>query len=449
MKHTARLRHPLLACALALACGLPVHAAQLGLLQAYEAALQQDPQLRAARAERDASREQAVLGRAQLLPSVSAVYTNSLNHTDVTEAAGTTSTRQYRSTSASVQLRQPLYHPEGLAAWRQGQALSAAGEAQFTAREQDLLVRLFEAYAAVLYAQEQVALAQSQLETLSQQQQVNQRLLKGGEGTRTELLETVAKQQLAQAQWIEAHDALEHQRRLLATLTGLPPGEVAPLLDPATPATAPARTLEQWQDIAQHQNPVLQSLRLQLQASGEDVRRADSGHRPRLDLVASSGRSTSDTVSTYRQTQQANTLGIQLNIPIYSGGAVSSVSRQALARQARTQAELDARTAEVAVEVERQHRLRLSSAQRTRALEQAVASSTLLVEATQKSVAGGVRTNLDVLNARDQLVQARRDLTQARLAHLLAELRLRLAAGVLGEDDLRATARRFVAVSAP
>ena len=120
-----------------------------------------------------------------------------------------------------------------------------------------------------------------------------------------------------------------------------------------------------------------------------------------------------------------------------------------MARQDRAQAELDARTAEVVVEVERQHRLQFSSAQRIRALEQAVSSSQLLVEATQKSVTGGVRTNLDVLNARDQLVQARRDLTQARLAHLLAGLRLRLAAGVLDEDDLRATAGRFAAVNAP
>lgn len=444
-----RASHRLIACALALAAGLPAHAAPLGLLQAYEAARQHDPQLRAAQAERDASREQAVLGRAQLLPTISAAYGNSLNHTDVTDAAGASSVRQYRSTSASVQLRQPLYHPEGQAAWRQGQALSAAGEAQFVARQQDLVVRLFESYAAVLYAQEQVGLAQSQLDTLSQQQQVNQRLLSGGEGTRTEVLETVAKQQLAQAQWIEARDTLAHQRRQLSALTGLPPAEVSPLAEPVAPANAPERTLDQWLAIAQTDNPVLQSLRLQLQASGEDVRRADSGHRPRLDLVASSGHSSSDTVSTYRQTQQANTLGLQLNIPIYAGGAVSAVSRQALAGQERAQAELDARTAEVVVEVERQHRLQLSSAQRMRALEQAVASSSLLVEATQKSVAGGVRTNLDVLNARDQLVQARRDLTQARLAHLLAGLRLRLAAGVLGEDDLRATAGRFAAVTAP
>jgi protease secretion system outer membrane protein len=438
-----------LACALlGLAISLPGLASPLGVMQAYEAALRHDPQLRAAQAERDASREQAVLGRAQLLPSVTAVYASSRNHTDLTDAAGVASTRHYSSLNASVQLRQPLYHPEGQAAWRYGQALSAAGEAQFTARQQELVVRLFEAYAAVLYAQEQVALTQTQLDNLSQRQHVNERLLSGGEGTRTELLETVAKQQMAMAHWIEARDVLAYQRRQLAALTGLAPTEVAPMSDTVTPAASPLRTLEDWQATSLQQNPLLQSLRLQLQASGEDVRRADSGHHPRLDLLASSSRSESDTISTYRQTQQANTVSLQLQIPLYAGGAVSAQTRQALARQTRAQAELDARTADVLTEVERQHRLLNSGAQRIQALEQAVASSRLLVEATQKSVAGGVRTNVDVLNAQEQLIQAQRDLTQARLAHLQANLRLRLAAGVLSEDDLRSTAGRFVAVAA-
>jgi protease secretion system outer membrane protein len=439
----------LIGCWLGLACCAAAQAAPLDLLQAYEAALQHDPQLRAALAERDAGREQAVLGRAQLLPTVSAVYANSLNHADLTDSAGSASVRQYRSINASVQLRQPLYHPEGLAAWRQGQALSAAADAQFDARQQDLIVRLFESYAAVLYAQEQLALVQSQLDTLSQQEQVNQRLLKGGEGTRTEVLETMARQQLAQAQWIEARDTLDHQRRVLSALTGLPPADVPALIEPMGLEVTPVRTLDDWLATARAHNPLLQSLHLQWQAAGEDVRRADSGHRPRLDLVASSGRSESDTVSTYRQTQQVNALGIQLNIPLYAGGAVSAQTRQALARQNRAQAELDARTADVMLDIERQHRLLVSSAQRIRALEQAVNASRLLVQATQKSVTGGVRTNLDVLNAQDQAIQARRDLTQARLTHLQAGLQLRLAAGVLTEDDLRMTAGRFEAATAP
>jgi len=446
MKNTT---HGLVVWMLGLVCALPVLAAPVGLLQAYEAALQHDPQLRAAAAERDASREQAVLGRAQLLPSISAQYSNSLNHADVTDATGNRQLRQYRSVNTSVQLRQPLYHPEGQAAWRQGQALSAAGEAQFIARRQDLIVRVFEAYAAVLYAQEQVVLAQSQLDTLVEQLRTNERLLAGGEGTRTELLETMAKQQLAQAQWIEARDTLAQQRRLLTDLTGLDVQAVSPLREPMATAIESAAAAQTWPVSARTHSPLLQSLRSRLEAATEDVRRADSGHRPRLDLVASSGRSESDTVSTYRQTQQINTLGLQLNIPLYAGGAVSAQARQAVAWQHRAQAELDARTAEVLAEVQRQQDLLRSSTQRIQALEQALASSRLLVEATQKSVIGGIRTNLDVLTARDQVTQARRDLTQARLTHLLAQLRLRLAAGVLTDEDLRAMADHFGPGTAP
>lgn len=430
-------------------CSLPVLAAPVGLREAHEAALRHDPVLRTAAAERDISREQAVLGRAQLMPSLSAHYSNSLNHADVTDAAGSRQPRQYRSVNASVQLRQPLYHPEGQAAQRQGQALAAAGEAQFAARRQELIVRVFEAYAATLYAQEQVVLAQSQFDTLVAQMRTHERLLAGGEGTRTEVLESLARMQLAQAQWIEARDALAQQRRLLTDLTGLPVDSVLSLREPMVLDLDPASTPAAWQASARTHHPLLQSLHLQVQASEEDVRRADSGHHPRLDLVASTGRSESDTVSTYRQTQQVHTLGLQLSIPLYAGGSVSALARQAVARLHRAQAERDARTAEVLAEVQRQQDLLQSSTQRIQALEQALASSQLLVDATQKSVTGGIRTNLDVLTARDQVTQARRDLTQARLSHLLARLRLRLAAGVLSDDDLHAMAERFAQATAP
>ncbi len=436
-----RLQHCLAAVLLASASTVP--AAPLDFLSAYEAALQHDPQRRAALAERDASREHAVLGRAHLLPSVSASYSNHLNHADITDTSTVTSVRHYRSISASLQLRQPLYHPEGWAARRQGEALAAAGEAQFAAREQELVIRLFEAFAGVLVAQEQVSLAGSQLATLRVQQLANQRLLASGEGTRTDWLETAAKLQMTQAQWLESNDALAQQRARLHAMTGISAPEVTTLLPERSPTPSPEHDLEHWQRAAERQNPVLQNLRLQVEAATEAVRRAGSGHQPRLDLVASSGRSESDTVSTYRQSHQIRSLGLQLNIPLYGGGAVSAQERQAMARQSQLQAQLDTVAAEVQQEVARQYRTFLSSAQRIVALEQAEASSRLLVEATEKSVQGGIRTNLDVLNARDQLVAVRKDLTQTRLEQLLAGLRLRLAAGTLSEEHVRAVAGQF------
>lgn len=438
----ARHRAGLALALLVTACRL-AQAQPLGLMQAFEAALQHDPTFHAAMAERDAGREHTTLGRAQLLPSISAQYGTSQNRTHVSSESGPAEQRSYRSTNTSVQLRQPLYHPEGRAAWQQGQALTAASDARFEARRQDLIVRLFEAFSGVLQTQEQVTLAQAQLTALTEQKRANLQLLAKGEGTRTEVLETDAKHQMAEAQRIEAQDRLNHARNQLAAMIGQPVQALTPLAEGFSTDPAAGAGLAQWRETALQDNGVLQSLRWQVQAASEEVRRARGGHQPRLDLLASVGRSESDTVSSYRQTYRTQSLGVQLHVPLYDGGAVSAQTRQALARQAQAEAELDSRTEEVLVELQRQYQLQQSTGLRVAALDKAAASGRLLIEATQKSVAGGVRTNLDVLNARERLTQAESDLAVARHAHLLAGLRLRLAAGVLSEKDLRELARRF------
>jgi protease secretion system outer membrane protein len=136
-------------------------------------------------------------------------------------------------------------------------------------------------------------------------------------------------------------------------------------------------------------------------------------------------------------------VGVELNIPLFSGGAVSARTRQVAARLIQAQAEMDARVDEVLLELNRQLRLQQSTTLRVKALEQAVESSRVAVDATIKSTAAGVRTNLDVLNARERLVAAESELADARYAHLLAFLRLRFNAGVLTEDDLLQLAGRI------
>ena len=165
---------------------------------------------------------------------------------------------------------------------------------------------------------------------------------------------------------------------------------------------------------------------------------------PRMDLIVSSGRSESDTLTTYRQKSRLDSVGIQLNIPLYSGGATSAQVRQAVALEAQSQAELDARTGEVMAEVHKQFHLLTSSRSRLQSMERSLESATVLVEATRRSVAGGVRTNMDLLQAQERLARAERDLDYARYMHLLASMRLQAAAGTLSEDALRTIATRFV-----
>ena len=170
----------------------------LGLVQAYDAALLNDPAYRAALAELEAGRQAAPLGRSALLPSVSASLSNAANRADVTAPDATgqpvQSQPSYRSAAAVLSLRQPLFDLEGSARWRQGQAQAAYSDAVFAGKQQALLLRLVGAYADAQVAQDQLALAAAQREALAEQLRQNERLLQQGAGTRTDVLETAAKE---------------------------------------------------------------------------------------------------------------------------------------------------------------------------------------------------------------------------------------------------------------
>ena len=137
------------------------------------------------------------------------------------------------------------------------------------------------------------------------------------------------------------------------------------------------------------------------------------------------------------------TLGIQVNIPIYSGGAISAQTRQAAASYGRSQAELDARTNEIMVELRKAYDLVQSSGRKIDALAKAAESGQELVKATEQSIKGGVRINLDLLNAQSQLVTTRRDLAQARYSYLVGLMRLRAASGTMAPEAVREIAAFF------
>jgi protease secretion system outer membrane protein len=152
--------------------------------------------------------------------------------------------------------------------------------------------------------------------------------------------------------------------------------------------------------------------------------------------VASHSRNTAESLLTYNQESTVNAIGVQLSLPIYSGGSVNAQTRQAAARLAGGQADMDAALKKVLVDVRKQFQLVTSTRKRISAMEQAERSAAEAVEATRKSVAGGHRVNLDVLTALQQLYLTRRDLSEARHGYLLSYLRLHAAAGLLDGEGL-------------
>ncbi len=174
------------------------------------------------------------------------------------------------------------------------------------------------------------------------------------------------------------------------------------------------------------------------------MRRQRAGHLPTLGLYASSRKTSSDSESSYNQDYDTDSIGLQISLPLFAGGGVSAATRKAAATYEQASYELDAQRSGVLNELRRQFNLCVSSVARVRAYDLAVDSAARLIEATKKSVAGGERVNLDVLDAEQQYHEARRDLAEARHGYLRAWLQLRFLAGTLDEGDLQALLGFFV-----
>ena len=424
-------------------------ASALGLIQAYEAALKNDPTYRAAVYENEAGQQYKELGRSSLLPNLSASYSSGKNNSDITSpnVFGQKSTvqRSYNSMSQSIQLRQPLLNLEAIARYYQGVAQTGYSDAQFFARRQELILRLVGAYADAKYAEDRLALAVVQRDSYAEQRRANDRMFEKGEGTKTDMLETQAKFDLAEAELLEAKDAVTDARNALAALVGQEITELDALRDDFRVKPMLPVGFDEWKVLALEHNPEIIAQRHAVEAAAQDINKNRAGHAPRLDVVASVSKSSSETTYTFNQDIKTNSIGLQLNVPLYAGGYTSALTSQAVSNHEKAKADLETKTNQVLIDLRKSYSLVLSSALRIDALVKSVSSARLLVEATRKSIKGGVRTNLDVLNAQQQLFAAKRDLSLARYNYLLGYLRLRQAAGVVDASDLQDVAGYFVA----
>jgi protease secretion system outer membrane protein len=422
------------------------------LQQAYEAALKNDPQYRMSFYDKESAKENRVIGRSYLLPSVSANYSASRNIADIETYQtvdflgnkGWVPTQpRYISRSATVQLRQPILNLDGIARYRQGKVIAQQGEAAYAAAGDEVAVRVSSAYMDALFAEDQLRLSQVARDMYKEQMYVNKRLFEKGEGTKTDMLETQARLDIAEAQVTEAQDNVVAARETLAGIIGMDPGQLDKLGDGLRPATLNTASFAEWEQIARAHNNELAAARLAVENARLDIQRNKAGHYPRADFIATYSKDDSASINTYQQNSVNRAVGVQINLPLYQGGAISATVRQAADAYGRAQSDLDARTSKVLVELRKAHSIVLSSVRKIEALEKAVASGQELMKATEQSIKGGVRINLDLLNAQQQLYTSQRDLAQARYSYLIGLLRLRAAAGTLDDSSVREVAAYF------
>jgi len=437
---------------LLLACAwLPTAAqAAMGPFQVYEQALRRDPTYLAAFKAREAGQEYRAIGRAGLLPSLSYSYNKGRNDSEVRylgDSRRQKEDRNYNSMGSTFILQQPLFDYEAYSSYRKGVAQALFADESFRDQSQQLLVRVMTSYTQALFAQDQIAISVASKQAYRQQFQQNQRLFDAGEGTRTDILEAQARYELAYAEEIKARNEQDAALRELGALIGEPAVRVedlAPLrLGFALPVVDPSG-YEAWQERALANNPQLASSRQALEVARYEVERNRAGHLPKVTAFATSRRQESDSGNTYNQRYDTNTVGIEVSVPIFAGGGVLASTRQASRHLEQAEYELDGNTRSALIELRKQYNACQSGASQLRAYQRALVAAEALVVSTRKSVQGGERVNLDVLNAEQQLATTRRDLAQARYDYLLAWIKLHYQAGVLSETQLARVDEAFI-----
>ena len=418
----------------------------MDLLQAYQAAQQQDATILASRAAAQAGRERLPQARSQLLPnvamSVARNQNNLVNTTPNSLGQEQTSETHYPSLNRTLTVRQPLFRSYLAAQYRQAEAQVQDAEASLAQDEQNLAVRVSGAYFEAMLTHEQLALVLAQRTAYTTQLDAARKSLAAGSGTRTDVDDAQARLDMNAALEIEARQNVSYTLRQLEMLVNQPVDKLATLDVARLELLEPQpNVLQDWIARAETNNPQLQSLRAQVETSRQEVKKAGSGHYPTLDAVAQWSRSESENILNVASRYTNVSVGLQLNIPIFSGGYVNSSVRQALAGQEHAEQALEAGRRDLGVRVYKEFRGVTENIPKVKALELALRSADQLVLSSRKSFQAGSRTVMDVLNAEQQRMVVLRDLAQARYMYLIAKIRLLALVGAADDEAVAAINR--------
>jgi outer membrane protein len=411
-------------------------AAQQGLLQSWREALASDPSYAAARFQLEATREKVPQARASAwLPNING--TVNLTHNDNSTRTGTTTIESDRTSSGyGLNLTQPLWRPQALQALEQAKLSLIAAETQFNSARQDLALRLAQAYFDVLIAQDTLEVIRAQKKAVAEQLASAKRNFEVGTATITDTNEAQARYDLVVAQEIAADNDVEIKRTGLQQITGKPALELLPLRrNVALPAPLPSQQNE-WVNAAESNNLAVRLAQTNTEIAQRESSKAKAGHLPGLDLVASHNQTRKPQAGIERSSN--NSVGVQLTVPLFAGFATQSRVRETLALEQQASQSLEAARRTAAQSARQSFNGVTSGLAQVKALEAAEVSSQTSLDSTLLGYRVGVRVNVDVLNAQQQLFQTRRDLSKARYDTLLASLRLKAATGALEEPDLQA-----------
>ncbi len=429
----------------------PCAAATLDLLGAYDLARRNDPQLSAAENRALSVEEGIAQSRAALLPNIAATASTDRTKGDGTSPQFDPETGQLitnsfdtdtESTSYGIQLRQSVFDFANYTRLRGARALAEQGEAQYQQAEDALYVRVAEAYFNVLTAEDTLAFANAEATALGRQFDQAQQRFEVGLAAITDVSEAQSQRDAATAAVVLAENSLEDAEEALTEIIGVPVDTIKALREdlPLRPPQPPE--LEAWVENARKQNPSIVAQKFAVSAAETGIATARAGHLPTLDLTANYLDNTSSGnrggfFSTNSESTSANgTIGLQLSVPIFSGGLVSANARRAVHDRDTARDVLEQTERGVVRQTRFSYRAIAGGVSEIEARRQAVISATSALEAVQAGYEVGTRTIVDLLIAQRQLFQAQRDYSQARHNYIVNGLRLKQNAGDIERADV-------------
>lgn len=400
------------------------------LLTIYRDALANDSTYAAARAQAAATRERYPQGLAGLLPNVG--FTANRSHID--------GSSNYDQRSHALTLTQPLFRWSNWETFEQGKLLAAQAETVLAQAVTDLTVRVTQAYFDVLAAQDNISFIEAQKNAISEQLEQAKRNFEVGTATITDQQEAQARYDLAVAQEIAARADLDNKRNALRVIVGKSVGAVQPLSSKVSLATPQPADANAWVSSAEQQSYTVQIAQLNQSIAARETKKAMAGHAPTLDLTASrnkSYQSFNSSTGTSSDTH-SNSIGVQLTVPLFAGGLTQSKVRESVALEDKARQDLETARRNAAQAALQSFSGVQSGLAQVRALEAAERSSLLALSSNKLGYEVGVRINIDVLNAQQQVFQTQRDLAKARYDTLVNGLKLKAANATLSEKDVEA-----------
>ena len=409
------------------AIGLPAYSADL--MQVYQLALANDPVYTSARYAADAGQTKSTQGLSVLLPSIGVTGSYTRSGNDLND----------RTNTYSLALKQPLLRLDTWEVYRQGNLAVAASQAQFAQAKQDLILRVTQAYFNVLSAQDALSFLRAQKTAIEEQLASAKRNFEVGTATITDTNEAQARYDLANAQEIAAQNTLSVSENALHQIIGEPSGPLSALRTNVQLSLPQPDKMDTWTDSAQQQNFGVIAQTVALDIARSQTRQSRAGHYPTVDLQVARTHVDKKSQSNPFENGRgfSNSVGVQWTIPIFSGFGVDSKVSESLALADKARSDLENARRSAVLNTQQAYLGVTSGLSQIKAYEAAEVSSLSAVESNRLGYQVGVRINIDVLNAQQQLFSTRRDLSKARYDTLLNSLKLKAAAGVLQEEDLQ------------